>query len=438
MDKKESKHKAGRKYLIPYSTQKRNRVSVLKNVLINNGNITAYYVLYPFNYEVYDGQSADSHIQSVYSILSTLYQNLGEIKLSMFRISDIVSKQEVVMKIQETAGIYAPDFKMTDEYKSYVKSFYQEYSILAIRLESGYNIDIETQSIVESIKQIFDTTVGNVFKKVADSVNIDSIMSQNKNISHTIEKYAVPANEKLVMNLYMNALYPSYDLIYTEDMFNRSNKMLGWTQQEIIPHLGWFELSNSGIADFGITPRVSYCSILTIVELPEDILIENFNIYVPGMKCNMRLLAKQDATLRFKRLRTDLKEELGDSIEVNEDAEEDSDGGEALGMSYDALKAIKNGRILTDFDLNILVIADSKEELDKKKKNIIASLGQIHITARIAQNQAKTFIRSFIDGNPSEYYNTADLLYPLSFQIDNGTYVGDFDSNFASPVIGIS
>lgn len=107
-------------------------------------------------------------------------------------------------------------------------------------------------------------------------------------------------------------------------------------------------------------------------------------------------------------------------------------------MAYDALKAIKNGRILTDFDLNILIVADSKEELDKKKKNIIASLGQIKITARIAHNQAKTFIRSFIDGNPLEYYNTADLLYPLSFQIDNGTYVGDFDSNYASPVIGIS
>ena len=438
MSKKESIHKVGRKNLIPYTSQKRNRVSIFKNVLINNGNITAYYVLYPFNYEVYDGQSADSHIQSVYSILSTLYQNLGEIKLSTFRISDIVSKHEVAMKIQETAGIYNPDFKMTDEYKSYVKSFYQEYTILAIKLESGYNIDIETQGIVESVKQIFDTTVGNAFKKVADSVNIDSIISQNKNLQHTLEKHAVPANEKLVMNIYMNSLYPSYDLIYTDEMLERANKMLGWTQQEIIPHLGWFELSNSGIADFGITPKISYCSVITIVELPDDILIENFNIYIPGMRCNMKLLSKQDATLRFKRIRTDLKEEFGDSLEVNEDADEDSDGGDSLGMAYDALKAIKNGRILTDFDLNILIVADSKEELDKKKKNIIASLGQIKITARIAHNQAKTFIRSFIDGNPLEYYNTADLLYPLSFQIDNGTYVGDFDSNYASPVIGIS
>lgn len=438
MSKRESIHKVGRKNLIPYSSKKRNRVSILKNVLINNGNITAYYVLYPFNYEVYDGQSADTHIQSIYSILSTLYHNLGEIKLSMFRISDIVSKQEVAEKIQETAGIYSSNFKMTEEYRSYVKSFYQEYTILAIKLESGYNIDIETQSITESIKQVFDTTVNNVFKKISDSVNVESILSQNKNISHTLHDYAVPANEKLVMNIYMNSLYPSYDLVYNDEMLERTNKMLGWTQQEIIPHLGWFELSNSGIADFGATPKVSYCSILTIVELPDEVLIENFNIYVPGMKCNMKLLSKQDATLRFKRIRTDLKEELGDSLEVNDDADEDTDGGDSLGMAYDALKAIKNGRILTDYDLNILVVADSKEELDKKKKNIIASLGQINITARIAQNQAKTFIRSFIDGNPIDYHNTSDLLYALAFQIDSGTYVGDFDSNFASPVIGIS
>lgn len=438
MSKRESIHKVGRKNLIPYSSKKRNRVSILKNVLINNGNITAYYILYPFNYEVYDGQSADTHIQSIYSILSTLYHNLGEIKLSMFRISDIVSKQEVAEKIQETAGIYSSNFKMSEEYRSYVKSFYQEYTILAIKLESGYNIDIETQSITESIKQVFDTTVSNVFKKISDSVNVESILSQNKNISHTLHDYAVPANEKLVMNIYMNSLYPSYDLVYNDEMLERTNKMLGWAQQEIIPHLGWFELSNSGIADFGATPKVSYCSILTIVELPDEVLIENFNIYVPGMKCNMKLLSKQDATLRFKRIRTDLKEELGDSLEVNDDADEDTDGGDSLGMAYDALKAIKNGRILTDFDLNILIVADSKEELDKKKKNIIASLGQINITARIAQNQAKTFIRSFIDGNPIDYHNTSDLLYSLAFQIDSGTYVGDFDSNFASPVIGIS
>lgn len=151
----------------------------------------------------------------------------------------------------------------------------------------------------------------------------------------------------------------------------------------------------------------------------------------------MNLLPKEKATLRFKRMRADINQEMEEAEVANTS---DSDIDEVHDLVQYALASIRKGRIVTEVDANILIIADSKEELDRKKKYVMSIMSDAGIVCSIAENQGKTFVNSMIKNKPymNNYYHIMDMQYALSFQIDRGTYVGDQDSKFSAPVIGIS
>lgn len=422
--------------MIRYKNIKDNKLSIFKNILINNDSITAYYILYPYNYNIMDLTSAERHIERLYNVLSNLHSSLGEVKLSMFKLKNIISKEETIDSIVQTIKMYDDKYNdLPKEYKNYINNISREFSILAVNIDIKNNFDIENQNLKTILKDILDNFIKENFSM--NSVNIDeeAISLQNVRIKNTLMRYAVPANSKLVMNIYINSLFPSYNLIYNDYLINHSTSILGSVKQEIIPHLGWFEMSNSGIINFGGTPRITYGSVLTILEFPEQIRSENFNINMPGLHVNMNLLAKDKALLKFKRMRADVKQEL-EEAEIANTSDSDIDEDESLVQK--AIQHIRKGRIATEVDANILVLADSKEELDKKKKHIISILSDINVVCSIAENQAKIFINSFVKNKPSNYYHIMDLQYALSFQLDDGVLVGDGDSKFAAPVIGIS
>lgn len=422
--------------MLKYKINREDKVAIFKNMLINNGNVTAYYVLYPYNYNIMDIGSVERHIQRLYNVFSNLYTALGEIKLSMFKLKNIVSKEETINNIIKTVRMYDKDYKdMPVKYKKYIKNITRDFSILAIDIDVKNSFDIESQSLKEIIKKSIDNFVVENFSTSNISINEDVIAGQNIRIKNILSRYAVPANEKLVMNIYINSLFPSYNLIYNDYMLDHADAILSNIKQEIIPKLGWFEMSNSGIADLGGIPRKTYGAILTILEFPEHITSENFIMGVSGLHVNMNMVPKEKALLRFKRMRADANEELEEAAQAQTS---DSDIDDDASLAQYAIDQIRRGRIVTDVDANILVLADTLQELDKKKKYIISVLSDINVVASIASNQAKVFIDSFVKNRPSNYYHSMDLTYAISFQLDDGVLVGDQDSRFAAPVIGIS
>lgn len=421
--------------MIGYKSIKDNKLSIFKNIFINNGSVTAYYVLYPYNYNIMDLSSAGRHIERLYNVLSNLHSSLGEVKLSMFKLKNIISREETIASIIKTVKMYDKDYTdLPDEWKQYIKNISRDFSILAINIDVKNNFDIENQDLKSIIKSILDNFVKENFSMNTVNVDEEAVASQNIRIHNILQRYAVPANPKLVMNIYVNSLFPSYNLVYNDYLINNSSPILGSIKQEIIPHLGWFEMSNSGIVGFGGTPRTTYGSVLTILEFPEQIRSENFNINMPGLHVNMHLLPKDKALLKFKRMRADVSQESEEAEIANTS---DSDVDEDLSLVQRAIKYIRKGRIATEVDANILVVADTKEELDRKKKHIISVLSDINVVCSIADNQAKTFINSFVKNKPTNYYHIMDLQYALSFQLDDGLLVGDQDSQYAAPVIGI-
>lgn len=424
--------------MIPYKIIKNNRVSIHKNLLINGNNITAYYVVFPYNYGVLDLPSAERHISKLYNAFSNLYSSFGEVKMSMFKLKNIISKEETIDSITKTIKMYSKTYEsFPKEYERFIKNIQRNFTILAIDIDVKHNYDIETQNLKTVIKSLFDNFIQTNFSASQLDIDLDALTMQNKRIQNSLQRYAVPANEKLVMNIFVNSVFPSYNLVYNDYMIDHNSTILSNIKQEIIPHLGWFEMTNSGISDFGATPRTTYGAMMTILEFPESIYSENFNIFCPGLKVNMNLLPKDKATLRFKRMRADVNQEMEEAVVANTS---DSDIDEVYDLVQYALESIRKGRIVTEVDANILVTADTKEELDRKKKYIMSIMSDAGIVCSIAENQGKTFVNSMIKNRPAlnAYYHIMDLQYALSFQVDGGTYVGDQDSKFAAPVIGIS
>lgn len=421
--------------MINYSNTQENNITLFNNILINNGIITAYYVLFPYNYDIMDHKSIEKHVDRLYNVISNLYSLNGELKFSLFKLRNIISKEETINSIVNTIRQYKPEYNdLPDNYKKFINNMSKDFVILAINIDAKNNIDVEKQSILQIIKNAFDSSVKTVFSTNNNNIDENAIAQQNIRIKHTLQRYAVPANSKLVMNIYINSVFPSYNLIYNDYLLEHKAPILGNIKQEIIPHLGWFEMSNSGIEAFGANPRITYGSILTILEFPDAINSQNFNIALPGLHVNINALEKNKALLKFKRMRADIDEELN---EVDQTGDIDSDIDKHSQMAQYAINNIKQGRIAADIDANFLVLADSEEELSKKKKHIISVLADVGMVVSIASNQASTFINSIVKHHPKEYYHTMDLQYALSFQIDNGIDIGDGNSKFAAPVIGI-
>lgn len=421
--------------MIKYKNILDNELAIFDNIFINNGVVTAYYVLFPYNYNVMDLTSAKRHIQRLYTTINTLYSTVGEIKMSMFKLKSIVSKEETINQITRTIKMYKKDYEgFPDKYKKLIKNISKDLSILAIDIDIKDTINIETQGIIEILKNSLDYFIKKNFSMTAATIDEEAILSQNIRIKNSLQRYAVPATSELVMNIYVNSVFPSYNLVYNDFLVKNNSPILSGIKQEFIPHLGWFEMSNSGIVAFGAEPRVTYGCVLTILEFPESIYSQNFNIGVPNLNVNMHLLPKEKAVLKFKRMRANILEEaqeehLANTIDSHVETE--------VSLIQRAIQSIRDGRIVSNIDANILVLADSVKELDAKKRHIISVLSDIDVICSIAGNQARTYVNSFVKKRPIDYYHVMDLQYALSFQLDSGVSVGDGDSKFGSMVIGV-
>lgn len=424
--------------MLKYSMINENKVAILDNMLINNGNVTAFFILKPFNYYIMGSEYKRAHVETLYKVLSLLHHECPNLKFSMFKLINFMSKAKTIAEIERTIKIYDKNYvTMPQDYRKFISVLSKEFSILAININIKDTIDIEKDSILDIIKKKANSLINNVVLSNDYNIDKDFLISQSKKFYSVLRDYSVPATPKQVMNIYINRIYPTYNLSYNDYMVEHSEAILSNVQQEIIPKLGSFELTNSGIAILGLSPKKTYCSVITILEYPDEALTGNLNIDFPGLTVNIKLLEKEKAELKIKRVRASITSEKADAqVSGGNDNLEELSTSENI-TNY-ALSQIRKGRIACEVSANFLVTADSLEKLEEKKKKIIKDLNKINIIASIAPNQAQAYLKCIVNMNPGDlsYDHFMDLEYALSTQIDSGVLVGDEDSNFMSPVVG--
>ena len=419
-----------------YSAQTENKVSLYKNAMVHSGKTTLYYCVNLYNYNEYSFDSIGSQIDVLYNLIGNIENIFGTgIKFSMFRYTDILSPKEYMQELIRTIRLWDDNFVPSEQFRKNIKYTMRNHCLLAVNIDDKKTFDFNSASVKDMImdyKDAFLDALANFKQQQVDTGRIDSINQRILNVGQGVIK-ACP--EETLLNYYIKRLFPSYNLVLPEETLQQSKVLISYLQQDLKPYFNYFEMSNAGVELFGAKSRKTYGTIIDIVEFPSEIVSENFAFNHDNLVMNVKTLDKKEAKLKFNRARADIEfEEESAYTAGTRDQELELDDYKS--NIETALAVISAGRTICEADIHILLLADSVEELNKKRFKFITDLKNMNILATFNADQAKTYVDSFIKLRPMKYPFTMDLRYPLSFRLSQGTSVGDGDSDFTTPIIG--
>jgi len=409
------------------------------NVLFNNGTLIAYYLMPLTNYNVVSGEGSLYAIQNITNLLSGLSSQRNNIEFTLQRFSKTIEPTDVINNLYKTIRLYNPDYDMPTEFIKNLKSNTHEFCLLGIILDMAQVDGVEDKTMLETAKDMFAGVISGLF---ATDINMDEekILTTENNIYNTIRTRCVRANRELVFYNYVSKLYPNYDISYDELSYvnyNNFSNILGAVTQTVEDNFGYFLMHNEGVDFFGYTPEDTYGTILQIKNFPLKINSEAFSMDYSGMQVNIKTLTKEQASIQLKRQRASDKWELDEALKSGAELEQLEDTASAIEIATHAISEVENGEIMCEFNANLLVTALTKEDLRKKIQLVQNDLKDRDILAAKSLTQAWDFINHYVKLAPQKYQHMTNLQFPLSFQLNSGSLVGNSDSAFFVPSIGV-
>ena len=415
-------------------TKSENRLTLYNNAIVDRGKSTLYYLVNLYNYSIYTEESISLQLTSLYNLILNLENTFQEVKFSMYRFGDIVSPEEYVDNFLETVRLWKPDFSPTKEFLQNIEYTSSQYCFLAINVDDKNAIDLNSMNIKDAAKEVVDNFVNmiaNDKQQRVDTKKLDILNQQVLDISQGLIK-ACP--ERILMSYYIKRVFPSYNLIINREDYDDTKAVLAYLQQQFVPYFNYFEMENVGVELFGAKVEKTYGCIIDVIEFPEEIPSETWNMCVDGMVVNVKTLPKDKAKLKFMRKKSDIEFEEESMIQAGGHYNLEID--DFKNIVEVGLAAVSLNRKIVEVDVHILILANSVEELKKKRSEMISALKSQNVRATFSPRQAETYVKSFIKLRPREYDFLMDLRYPLAFKLDNGGQLGDFDSKFQSPIMG--
>lgn len=416
-----------------------NKISIIgENILYNNGVVTAFYILPVENYKTLSKNGALRHIESMTNMFNTLSGQRPGTKFSLCTLTKVITKEDVYNNLLDTIHIYKPDEDVPDIFKQNIKDNNIEYCILAVDIDVNTVADIENVSVMGMAKDMLNSAANKLFSIKNANIDVKKVLDIENNIYSIISNYCARCTKDLTFYRYMSAMYPSYEISYNNNSFLSNDNLtpaLGAISQAIESKFGYFVMYNEGVDLFDLPVTETYGCILKIMNLPESIDSSNFNMFIPGLQINIETMPKDKAKVMIKRMRASIRYEQETAAIAGAEDTDMLEGN--LDLAEFALQRLNEGETICNFDAQILVLGNTLEELKQKKQRIITMLADINVICSISFNQAEDFINGYVKLKPLKYPHMTDLKYPLSFQIDTGTIVGNGDDpKFAAPAIG--
>jgi hypothetical protein len=113
---------------------------------------------------------------------------------------------------------------------------------------------------------------------------------------------------------------------------------------------------------------------------------------------------------------------------------------QAIHIATHAIQELEAGETLCQFNCSILVTATTKEDLKNKILKLMSICKDRDILISKSLTQALDFLDNYINMKPQKYTHFANIQFPLSFQLNHGSKVGEDDDtnkNIFSPAIGV-
>lgn len=412
-----------------------NKITLYNNCIVDKGKMTLYYLVDLYNYGIYTNESVSAELTTLYNFILNVENTFSNLKFSLFRFRDIVSPEEYTKSFIQTIRLWSPNFNPSQEFIDNVQYTSQFYCFMAVNIDQNITIDFNSMQIKDIIKQYSKQIVDAFAAYKQQNIDTKLIDDTSRKIEYQGQGIIKPCPENILLSYYIKRMYPYYEIILPPDQFDSTKTVISHLQQNFTPHFNYFEMDNAGVEYFGVEAKKTYGSIIDIIEFPDEIISESFDLCHSGLVVNAKCLGKQEAKLKFMRKKEDIDYEEDSAIsagakEINLELSDYRD------LAETGLAAVSLGRKIIEADIHILLMSDDLDDLNKKRFNLISKLKNKNIIATFNADQANTYVNSFIKLRPISYPFLMDLRYVLSFRLNAGSAVGDFSSSFTSPIIG--
>ena len=423
---------------VKYYTKKENKVGIIdQNILVVNGKATALYLLDSTNYSILSPEAVKRYVDKLENLISTLALNRPGVRFCIYQVNKTQAVEDVKRNLIDTVRLWDPSYeKIPEIYEKYIGKSVETFTVLAVGLDVADVGDVESVSLKDLVKSYFNSAANSLFS--VNTVKVDSkrLREVEKSIYDVLSTSCVRTSREFTFYNYISSLFPSYEISYSKNSYveKNSSEVLGLSLQYFDSGFGYFEMKNTGANVFGYPDVPTYGCVLNVLEMPETINSNRFNLNVPGIRVFVRTLPKDKAKLAVKRARADIEFEKETAEEAKAKDTEYLDEG--LDLAQRAIATIDRGGFLCEVKVTILVLSKDLKDLKTKRQNLITRLADVGVFASISPNQGLDYFNNYVKLAPTEYEHLCDLRYPLSFQINNGSQVGDFDSKFATTAIG--
>lgn len=419
-----------------------NRIKLLgDNILYNNGIISAFYILPVVNYSDASRAVKEGNIEDLTNLLSSLSNNRNGITFTIERIDKIIKAKDVRANLLETIKMYLPDTEMPPEFSNVIKDDIQTYCLLSIDIKQSEFSDIESYTMKEAIKEVFNQIIDNIAS--IGSINIDEkkIFDIEDNIYSVIRHKCLRASRELVFYTFCSKIYPCYELSY--DRLGHINNdsyeaIMGNLANIYEDGFGYFKMYNIGVDLFGLPVQETYGCMLTIKQFPLVIDNANFPMNFPNCIISGNTLKKDVAKLKFKRERAQARFEERDSIGSNAEIEDSEESMKSIDLTTRGIREVNAGEVMCEFEVSLLVTGVTLEELRKNVSSTLTILNDRNIIAVKSLEQTLCYWKNYISCRPLDHSQFASLKLALSTQMNRGATMGDANGTIFSPAIGES
>lgn len=412
------------------------------NIIIHGNNAYALYSVIPHNYNLNSDETNDDHIGKLTNMIEVLSSTIPNIVFSFFKSSYIFGRDKKIERLNRTAQIWGRQKAADPHLTSSIESTLVDNNLLAVKLNLHSNKDVEDLNFKDIIKSLYNSTTTAILNEHTAVKNLENLCAMEKRIRRILSKYCTPVSKDFLVSAYLRCIYPNYNLV-AKDMGASTDFILGELHQKYSPYFGYFKMSNDGVEMFNAEPMETYGTVLKVQELPVSIYSENMNLDISGMKTTVRVLRREEALKRFGVIRADLEFE-GKNAQIA-GARDLGELGQSLGLIDTAIQKA-GSETFCEFNSYITLVDTDFQKLKTRRQKLIGELKEINVIVTPAADQVQAYIDNFImlagderaqtPGVASSFYHVSDLRFPLSFQTDFGSLVGDFDAKNFVPEIG--
>lgn len=411
-----------------------------ENVLNDNGNLTAYYVLPLVNFTTSSKSSIMSEIDSLTEMFKLLSSNRKGVQFTIERIEKVIEREDVIKNMHDNIKLYLPEYEMPKAFTDRIQKDVQEYCLLGIKLDTDEIEDLEAMTIKEVAKELVTSAATSILGLKGLDVDEKRVINLEANIFSIIRGRVLRATKELIFYNYVSKLFPNYVISYAKDSIidtEHFDVILGSLVQTVEDKFGYFILQNDGVDFFGHEPKPTYGSVLNIRALPEAVDSTNFPLNTYGTKISVNTFDTAKVLKTVKQNRSEDRVEQDDARQagMSDAVIETSAAIEGANM---AIREIEMGELFCEYNISILITALDLPTLKLNVAEMISALNDSKIIASKSLAQAEDFFYNYVSTNPKTYRHFSSIRLPLSLQMNAGATVGDVGTGIFSPAIGES